>query len=156
MGRGLQVGARSLFLGVDGGGTTCRARLMDATGGIVGEGVAGPANVRIGLDESLRSVLDATGRCLAQAGASWGDRILACLALAGASEPKDAAAARAAFASHFRQLIVTTDARAACVGAHRGADGGIIIVGTGSIGWAVRGEESIRVGGWGFPVSDEG
>jgi len=150
------VGNRLLFLGVDGGGTGCRARLADWAGTVRGEGTAGPANIRISLDESIHSVLEATGQCLDAAGASFADPIVACLALAGASEPREAAAAHAAVKSHFRHVIVTTDAHAACVGAHAGGNGGIIIVGTGSIGWAVEGERSIRVGGWGFPVSDEG
>jgi glucosamine kinase len=34
-------------------------------------------------------------------------------------------------------MIVTTDAHAACVGAHRGEDGGIIIIGTGTVAWAM-------------------
>jgi glucosamine kinase len=53
-------------------------------------------------------------------------------------------------------VILITDAHAACIGAHRGADGGVIIVGTGSVAWGVIGERQVRVGGWGFPVSDEG
>jgi glucosamine kinase len=152
----LQVGKPLLFLGVDGGGTRCRARLAHATGAILGEAVAGPANIRIGLDESLRSVLDAAGQCLAQAGVAQDAPVAACLALAGASEPREAAAAHAACAGRFHRVRITTDAEAACVGAHRGEDGGVIIVGTGSIGWAVCGGRSVRVGGWGFPVSDEG
>jgi glucosamine kinase len=152
----LQVGKRLLFLGVDGGGTRCRARLADSAGTVLGEGIAGPANIRTSLEESVRSVRDAAGQCLGRAGASFSDPIVACLALAGASEPKEAAAAQAAFAPRFARVLVTTDAEAACVGAHRGEDGAVIIVGTGSIGWAVRGGRSTRVGGWGFPVSDEG
>ncbi|HEY1244295.1 MAG TPA: BadF/BadG/BcrA/BcrD ATPase family protein [Hyphomicrobiaceae bacterium] len=150
------MGEPLLFLGVDGGGTRCRARLADAAGAILGEGLAGPANIRIGLDESLRSVLDAAGQCLAQAGATRDTTVAACLALAGASEPREAAAARAACAGRFHRVRIVTDAEAACVGAHRGEDGGVIVVGTGSIGWAVCGGRSVRVGGWGFPVSDEG
>jgi glucosamine kinase len=157
MGRGFQVRERLLFLGVDGGGTRCRARLADSAGVILAEGIAGPANVRIGLEESVRSVCEAAQQCLTQAGASAADAaVVACLALAGASEPREAAAAEAAFAPRFRRVLVTTDAHAACIGAHGGRDGGIVIVGTGSIGWAVGGARSWRVGGWGFPVSDEG
>jgi glucosamine kinase len=152
----VQVGERLLFLGVDGGGTGCRARLADWAGAVLAEAAAGPANVRVSLEESIRSVLDAAGQCLAQAGGSFDDAIVACLALAGASEPREAAAAYAACKDRFRHLVVTTDAHAACVGAHAGDDGGIVIVGTGSIGLAVQGERSFRVGGWGFPVSDEG
>jgi glucosamine kinase len=156
MGRGFQVGQRLLFLGVDGGGTRCRARLADSAGTVLGEGIAGPANIRTSLEESIRSVCDAAAQCLTQAGASFADPAVACLALAGASEPTEAAAAQAAFEARFPRVLVTPDAHAACVGAHCGRDGGIVIVGTGSIGWAVRGDRSWRVGGWGFPASDEG
>jgi glucosamine kinase len=152
----VQVGEGLLFLGVDGGGTGCRARLVDWAGTILGAGTAGPANVRVSLEEGIRSVLDAAGQCLALAGASSEDPVVACLALAGASEPREAAAAHAAVRDRFRRVLVTTDAHAACVGAHAGDDGGVVIVGTGSIGWAVRDGSNFRVGGWGFPVSDEG
>jgi glucosamine kinase len=145
-----------LFLGVDGGGTQCRARLCDGSGVILGEGVAGPANVRLGLDDSFRSVLNATGQCLAHAKLTIASRpIVACLGLAGATEPCELEAARN-YRHPFRQMIVTTDAHAACVGAHRGEDGGVVVVGTGTVGWAVLDGRSYRVGGWGFPISDEG
>jgi glucosamine kinase len=152
----VQVGEKLLFLGIDGGGSGCRARLASWAGTVLGKGVAGPANVRVNLEESIRSVREAAGQCLAAAGAPFADPVVTCLALAGASEPREAAAALAACRGLFRRVIITTDAHAACVGAHGGADGGIIIVGTGSIGWAVEGGRSVRVGGWGFPVSDEG
>ena len=101
-------------------------------------------------------MLAATGQCLAQAGLAFGDHeIIACLALAGASEPTELAGAKN-YKHPFRQAIVTTDAHAACVGAHGGRDGGVIIVGTGSVGWGLRKGRHYRVGGWGFPVSDEG
>ena len=147
----------ALLLGVDGGGTQCRARLTDATGAKLGEATAGPANIRFGLKRSFSAILQATTECLVQAGLSSKDsaRITACLALAGASEPKHLAAAQD-YPHPFRRAIVTTDAHAACVGAHGGRDGGIIIIGTGSIGWAERKGLHYRVGGWGWPVSDEG
>lgn len=145
-----------LLLGVDGGGTRCCARLCDAGGNILGEGTAGPANLRLGVAQSLAAVRQSAGQCLRQAGLSWHDRrIVACLALAGASEPANLAEARA-FPHPFDLAIFTTDAQAACVGAHKGRDGGIIIVGTGSIGWGTLGGKEFRVGGWGFPISDEG
>ena len=145
-----------LLLGVDGGGTRCRARLTSFDGSVLGEGLAGPANIRFGVQESLAAVGEATAECLRQAGlGDVDDRIVACLALAGASEPVEAAAAQA-YAHSFRRAIVTTDAEAACMGAHGGEDGGIVIVGTGSVGWANVAGQRFRVGGWGFPLSDEG
>jgi glucosamine kinase len=145
----------TLLLGVDGGGTQCRARLCAPDGRLLGEAVNGPANIRLGLDQSLNSVVQAAQECLAQAGLSSHDltRITACLALAGASEPAHLAAAQSR-KFPFGHTIITTDARAACVGAHGGQPGGVIIAGTGTIGWAEPGGR--RVGGWGLPVSDEG
>jgi glucosamine kinase len=151
------VKPETLLLGVDGGATRCRARLCAPDGAKLGEAIAGPANIRFGIDDSLAAVLQATRECLQQAGLSSRDlpRITACLALAGASEPDDIAATQVR-AHPFGRTVLTTDARAACVGAHGGRPGGIIVVGTGTIGWAELGERHYRVGGYGFPISDEG
>ena len=112
-----------LLLGIDGGGTACRARLMDLHGEVRGEGSAGPANIRFGLRESFTAVLQATHQSLEQAGLSLADvDTVACLALAGAGEPTNLAAAQAV--EHpFSRALFTTDAHAACVGAHGGKDG---------------------------------
>jgi glucosamine kinase len=125
-------------------------------GTVLGEGLAGPANLRLGLEESFSAVHQCAGQCLRYAGLAGheGD-VIACLALAGASEPDYLASARE-HPHPFRRAVFTTDARAACIGAHGGRDGGIIIVGTGSIGWAKLGPRELRVGGWGFPISDDG
>ncbi len=150
------MGRTALLLGVDGGGTGCRARLTDLDGQVLGEGTAGPANIRFGLKESFDAVVRATEDCLEEAGLSADEvDIVACLALAGASEPTHLAAART-YNLPFMQTILTTDAHAACIGAHGGQNGGIIIIGTGSVGWGLVGGREYRVGGWGFPVSDEG
>jgi glucosamine kinase len=56
----------------------------------------------------------------------------------------------------FRTVDYAHDATIACIGAHGGRDGGIVIVGTGSVGFAIVGGREVRVGGYGFPISDEG
>src|SRR5690606_18773230 len=56
----------------------------------------------------------------------------------------------------FGSVHFVGDATIACIGAHGGRDGGIVIIGTGSAGLAMIGGREIRVGGYGFPVSDEG
>jgi len=146
-----------LLLGIDGGGTQCRARLCTPSGAALGVGRAGPANIRLGLDESFAAILAAAVESLEAAGLSSREfkRTVACLALAGASEPTCLSAARRK-AHPFRSALITTDAHAACVGAHGGRDGGVIVIGTGTIGWAVLRGQHHRVGGWGFPASDEG
>jgi glucosamine kinase len=153
----LAVNSNVFLLGVDGGGTNCRARLTTFSGELLGEAVSGPANLRQGLPQTFAAVLEATTECLAQAGLPRADlkRTIACLALAGASEPSHCAAAES-YPLPFGQRIITTDAHAACIGAHQGRDGAIVVVGTGTVGWAVLNGRSHRVGGWGLPLSDEG
>jgi len=96
-------------------------------------------------------------QCLGQAGLSPDDlgRVVACLALAGASEPSHLAEAQS-YPHPFRKVVIVPDAQAACVGAHRGRDGGVIVIGTGTIAWAELKGRHYRAGGWGLPISDEG
>jgi glucosamine kinase len=151
------VNTKVLLLGIDGGGTSCRARLCAFSGQMLGEAATGPANLLLGVPQSFAEILGAATQCLAQAGLSRSHlgRTVACLALAGASEPTHLAAAQA-YPHPFRRAIITTDAHAACLGAHGDHDGGVIVAGTGSVGWAVVGGRTHRVGGWGMPISDEG
>jgi glucosamine kinase len=146
-----------LLLGIDGGGSRCRARLCNIAGATLSEGVGGAANLRLGVEQSFASVLQATIQCMNGAGLSSHDfeRVVACVALAGASEPSQLEAARR-HEHPYRMAVFVTDAQAACVGAHGGRDGGIIVIGTGSIGWAELNGRRYQVGGWGWPISDEG
>src|SRR5260221_14550261 len=48
------------YIGVDGGGTSCRARIEDADGRLLGQGAAGPATTRIGADRSMQAVCAAS------------------------------------------------------------------------------------------------
>src|SRR5919109_389665 len=139
-----------LLLGIDGGGGRCRARLCTISGAVLSEGTAGSANVRLGAEQSFASVHEAAVQCMSGAGLSSRDfdRVVACLALAGTSEPSQLEAARAR--EHpYRKTVFVTDAEAACIGAHGGRNGGVIVIGTGSIGWAELNGRQYRIGGWG-------
>lgn len=146
-----------LILGLDGGGTRSRARLCTYSGRLAAEAVSGPANLRLGIETSFSSVLNAARQCLHRAGMAEQSlsRVVACLALAGASEPEHLEAARR-HRHPFRAVLITTDAHAACIGAHDGRDGGVIIAGTGAVAWALVKGKTYRIGGWGLPISDEG
>jgi glucosamine kinase len=146
-----------LFVGVDGGGTGCRARIEDARGCVLGTGIAGPAALRIGIDRALGEVKKACHAALAEAGldaAALGSAHAA-LGLAGVGR-KGALGQLECQQNPFRSVVYVNDATIACVGAHAGRDGGIVIVGTGSVGLAMVDGREIRVGGYGFPISDEG
>jgi glucosamine kinase len=145
------------LLGIDGGGTGCRARLTDCQGKVLGEGSAGPANLTLGVDVAVNSLMAATRGALAQAGLP--DAVLARthagLGMAAGNVPRHRVALEAA-ALPFVSACVRSDAEVACLGAHGGEEGGILILGTGSQGVVYRELDFITVGGWGFALSDTG
>ena len=146
-----------LFIGVDGGGTGCRARIQDAEGRILGTGIAGPAALRMGIDRSLAEVEKACRAAVDEAGLGAGalGSMHAAVGLAGVGR-KGALEQLAVRPHPFRSVLYAHDATVACLGAHAGRDGGIVIVGTGSVGFGLVGRREVRVGGYGFPISDEG
>ncbi len=146
-----------LFLGIDGGGTTTRARLTDAAGRILGEGFAGSSNLNMGAAPAHASILAATRGALQDAGLpdSRISDIWVGFGLAGANVP-ERAAAFLAIPMPFTQMALASDAVTACLGAHDGEDGAILILGTGSQGLALINGEMHTVGGWGFELSDDG
>jgi glucosamine kinase len=148
--------AERLFLGVDGGGTKTGARIRDEAGTLLGEGVAGPGNARLG-EAAYREILAACERAMAAAGLAATDaaRIHAGFGLAGTAQEADRSFIRDR-AYPFASLAVDTDAYAAHLGAFGGDDGAILILGTGSAGLAVVRGKRITVGGWGADVSDDG
>lgn len=147
----------ALFIGIDGGGTQCRARVRDASGRLLGEGKGGPANIRLGTETVLTSILTAARQAAEAASLSDADfgRMHAGFGLAGAAQSKPLAMFRAA--EHpFASVSVDTDAYTAWLGATQGADGAILIIGTGSCGFAVVDGQRHSIGGYGSIVSDGG
>ena len=146
-----------LFAGVDGGGTGCRARIQDAEGRLLGTGIAGPAALRLGIDRALAEVEKACRAALEEAGLGSDALSLAHVAAGLAGVGRKGALEQLVQQPHpFRSIVYVNDATIACIGAHGAQDGGIVIVGTGSVGFAVVGGREVRVGGYGFPISDEG
>jgi glucosamine kinase len=145
------------YLGIDGGGTRCRARIEDEGGSVLGEANSGPATTRIGLDEAWRSIMEATVAAAAKAGLTREDfaQMHAGIGLAGLGR-RGAKAALEKIADPFATVLFISDGLAACLGAHSGADGAIVVAGTGSVGVGLIDGREIRLGGYGFPVSDEG
>src|SRR5471030_880560 len=146
-----------LFIGVDGGGTGCRARSEDAEGCLLGTGISGPAALRIGFDRALAEVKKACCAAIEEAGLDSKALSYVHAAVGLARVGRKGALEQLMQQPHpFRSVIYAHDASIACIGAHGARDGGIVIVGTGSVGFAVVGGREVRVGGYGFPISDEG
>lgn len=147
---------QALFLGVDGGGTRCRARLVTADGRVLGQGVSGPASMRFGIQAASASILGAAREALAQAGLTEDAlaHTYAGIGLAGTGHI-GARQALESWQHPFAKASFEGDGYLAWLGAFGGDEGGIVVCGTGSIGITYKGA-TIRVGGYGFPVSDEG
>jgi glucosamine kinase len=150
----------SFFLGIDGGATRCRARLRDAAGAMRAQTTGPAANIYVDYPGALavvhaviKETCDKAGLGLdGSAGVALG------LGLAGLSTGAEAARIVADLSTLDGILSVraANDAVTACLGAHAGADGGIIIAGTGSAGIARVGGREIVIGGRGFLIGDDG
>jgi glucosamine kinase len=146
----------ALFLGIDGGGTGCRAAVADGSGRILGQGRAGPANIAsdvMGARDNIlaaarEALVAATGSDVALPGLSAG------LGLAGANAAGVVARLRAALP--FQRIRVETDAIAAVKGALGDRDGIVAAIGTGSVFASQIGGQIRQIGGWGLVLGDEG
>lgn len=145
----------TLYLGIDGGGTGCRAALADRTGHVLGRGTGGPANINTDVDGAARNILAATAQALAEAqtGAAPGD-LVAVLGLAGGT--MRAATARLTALLPFARLSIVNDGITAARGALGPHDGILAAMGTGSVFAVQRGGQVRQFGGRGFLLGDEG
>jgi glucosamine kinase len=145
------------LIGVDGGGTGTRVLLADANGADLGRGSAGPSGLMHGATRAWQSIIEAIHHAFADAGLpvpTYDDMAIAC-GLAGVNN-KQWAVDFTAKNPGFADLVLETDAGTTLLGAHQGAPGAIIALGTGSVGEVMMADGSRReVGGWGFPSSDE-
>lgn len=150
--------AQDIYIGVDGGATKCKVRVEDQAGNLLGQAVGGPANIRLSVDATWQSIFQTIELALQAQAISLSDkryRFYAGLGLAGCEVQE----ARDAFLNTphpFATMHLISDAHVACVGAHAGYDGAIIIIGTGVIGYQVENSQGSKVGGWGFPHDDMG
>lgn len=148
--------SKPFFVGIDGGATSCRARIRDMDGSLLGEGESGPANIHSNFRLAMESIRLACEAALRSA--AIGEQSLqhshAGLGLAGAGI-KNACDRLLSQKMPFASTVLETDAYVAWLGAHQGGDGAIVILGTGSCGLAFIKGRRIGVAGWGAEVSDE-
>lgn len=145
------------YLGIDGGGSKCRALLMSLEGEICGTGLAGAANIARNFDTSIDSIMAASLQAVNEAGLSASDfaNIRVGAGLAGASLESAGALLRK-WQHPFHSLVFTSDLHIACLGAHEGKDGAVLIVGTGSCAAKLYNGQLIQHGGHGFLLGDKG
>ncbi|KVD90289.1 ATPase [Burkholderia stagnalis] len=142
-------------IGIDGGGTGTRAVLADRQGRELAQGRGGPSGLGLGIERAWASIGVACADAFTQAGVAfdWSRCALGC-GLAGVNNAGWLAAFRAQ--APLDALAVESDAYTTVVGAHGGAPGLIVALGTGSIAAALDAAGACRIaGGFGFPSGDE-
>ena len=149
---------KRILVGVDGGGTKTKVRIEDTAGVLIGEGRGGPAQIRYSVAEAWNSVMTTIKEAFSGSGIDFQSpdyQLHVCMGLAGC----EVAAAKQEFLAYnhsFSTLNLYSDAYTACLGAHGGADGGVLIMGTGVHAMALVDHQQYRVSGWGFPHDDQG
>lgn len=140
-----------LFLGLDGGGTGCRAVLTDADGTVLGRGEGGPANVMSDPDGAVAALRACAAAALGEYDPA---QVTAVLGLAGANTSN--AAEWLPPLLPFGRVRVVQDAQTAAAGALGVEDGIVAAMGTGSVFIRQLGGEVVTIGGWGPILGDEG
>lgn len=143
-------------IGIDGGGTSCRAALADRQGRILGSATKGAANIRTDLPGALANITAAVAEAAARANVPAPEirQAVAVLGLAGSNAGDYAA--RLLSLLGFRDSAIVNDGMIALHGALGVHDGVIGIVGTGSV-FLGRSDGDVRtIGGWGFQIGDLG
>ena len=143
-----------LYVGIDGGGSKCKARLAGPES--LGTGVAGPANPFQDLAQARVSIVEAAELALLDAGLpkSAIRQVVAGAGLAGVNIPR-IREQLLAWQHPFAELHLSDDVHIACLGAHAGEDGAVIVAGTGSVGYSSL-AGGLSIGAHGFPFGDKG
>ncbi|MDO6428813.1 BadF/BadG/BcrA/BcrD ATPase family protein [Thalassotalea sp. 1_MG-2023] len=144
------------FLGIDGGGSKCKAIIVDADNKVLGEGISGPANPLHGFEQAVNSITESAHIALKASGLNLQlSDLTAGVGLAGVNLP--ALFEQMSNWQHpFGKMFLATDLLIACLAAHNGDDGAVMITGTGSCGFSYVDGHPYTIGGHGFPHGDKG
>ena len=144
------------LVGIDGGGTSCRAAVADRRGRILGRGKAGSANIMTAPDTALANIAKAAKAAFADAGLSE-DHVHAAHAFLGlAGNNAEDTVAYIAPRLPFARSIIDSDGFIALQGALGHGDGAVAILGTGTIYISRVGNHVGSIGGWGYHIGDLG
>ncbi|WP_313531386.1 N-acetylglucosamine kinase [Shinella sp.] len=144
------------ILGIDGGGTSCRAAVARPDGIILGRGKSGAANILTDPNNAIISITEAAKAAYRDAGLDEAgvNGATAFLGLAGTNVGDLTRYVHDRLP--FRHTAIDSDGLIALQGAIGDEDGAVAILGTGSI-YMGRKDGTVRyIGGWGFTVGDLG
>ncbi|MCQ4630730.1 N-acetylglucosamine kinase [Shinella sp. CPCC 100929] len=144
------------ILGIDGGGTSCRAAVADPHGVILGRGKSGAANILTDPNNAIISITEAAKAAYRDAGfdETGVTGASAFLGLAGTNVGDLTRYVHDRLP--FRHTDIDSDGLIALQGAIGDEDGAVAILGTGSIYMGRKNNVVRYIGGWGFTVGDLG
>ena len=146
------------YLGIDGGGTKTTCAAGDETR-VLAAATAGPSNVvRVGEAQARKSLHQAVHQACAASGITPERVARTCIGGSGAARPELAAMVHGILAQILPTPIdVVGDMEIALQAAFGDEPGVIVIAGTGSIAYGRdKSGKTVRAGGWGFEIGDEG
>jgi glucosamine kinase len=146
----------TLLIGIDGGGTGCRAAIGTAATGILARAESGPANATSDPDLTIRNITMAVTETAEELGVSSEmlEGATTHVGLAGIMNNQDVERVKSSLP--FGDVSVTDDRPTAVRGALGDAFGFVLSVGTGTIATSYTSDGFKHVGGWGFQLSDHG
>ena len=148
----------AIFLGIDGGGTKTSCVIGDETS-VLGSGTAGGSNVvRLGEAKAREALSAAIGQACAAANIKPAQIERTCVGLAGAGRPEVSGLVRRLLMELVSgEIEVVGDMVIALQAAFGDGAGVMVIAGTGSMAYGRDAlGNTLRAGGWGFSVFDEG
>jgi N-acetylglucosamine kinase-like BadF-type ATPase len=147
-------------IGIDGGGTKTALKLADENGNLILSMEGGPCNINsMGKDSVAKMLKELVADALEKAELTMEQIKVLCIGTAGVDRDSDKAIMEEIIRTtgFVNKAIITNDAVTALYGGVGGAEGIILISGTGSICYGRNSEgETKRAGGWGHLIGDEG
>lgn len=145
------------FIGVDGGGSGTRAIVAGPDMLPLSKAEGAPSALGHGIEKAWRSILDTIALAFAN-GKIPAPMLSECAIGLGLSGANNIIWKNEFYFRNpgFKKIIIDTDGFTTLLGAHLGAPGVIVAVGTGSVGMVLNHSgERKNVSGWGFPSGDE-
>ncbi|WP_343079541.1 BadF/BadG/BcrA/BcrD ATPase family protein [Ostreiculturibacter nitratireducens] len=143
------------LIGVDGGGSSCRAALRLGPDGPRHEVTLGAANVSTNFDEAVATIREALGQLCEKAGLPQAELVRARAHLGLAGVMNEEIAGRVAAALPIGRAQVTDDRPTTLAGAFGDGNGAVAAIGTGSFLGRQQGGQQKLAGGWGFVIGDQ-
>ncbi|MEG1003715.1 N-acetylglucosamine kinase [Clostridium sp.] len=143
------------IIGVDGGGTKTEAVAYDLNGEVLAKSLTGFGNLLNDEKEALKNILDSLEVILDKLGKE--DLQGLYLGLAGSEVGHNAQIVKDGIKAKFNlDSVIMNDGDLALKALLKGEDGILVIAGTGSTAFGIKGNEQARCGGWGHLLGDEG